>query len=93
MKESELRKLIKEEIKSIINEEYIESMDIGLKEFAPVIVRYRKWEKASRENYGHAENSKGDERWNTKDAKIEILQSLLNHLNRNSKNVDKIKIS
>jgi len=93
MKESELRKLIKEEIKKVINEEYIELMDIGFKEFAPVIVRYYNWEKASVRNYRSSENSKVGDGWNTRDAKIEILKSLLDQLNKGSKNKDNIKIA
>lgn len=94
MKDEQWKKLLKEgktlvkDGATILKEEYIELMHISEQEFTAIAVRYYNWEKASYSNYPELEN----EEWNTKDAKIEILEKLLGILNRKSKNKDKITI-
>ena len=90
MKKSELKQLIKE---ILLTEEYTELFSNKFKSSVKEIVNeYLEWEQASFDNYPESENSKDDEGWNTKDAKIEILNIILDGLNSKSKRKDKIQI-
>lgn len=92
MKNLKFRQIIREQIKNILSEEYTELMRINSKDIEQIIMKYKKWEKASFENYGDFENKKTGESWNTKDAKIEILEFVYKQLNMISENNDKIII-
>jgi len=86
--ETKLRQIIKEEL---LNEEYFYNISFN---WNSIVSEYMKWEKASFDNYSEMENAKNtDEGWNTKDAKVEILEELLSELQKKSKRKDKIKIS
>lgn len=87
MKKSQLRQLIREELLKIDENTYVQG--ISDNHYKKIIDLYKRWESESYKNYSDKEGKE----WTTKDAKIEILQTLRDTLNKNSKNNDTIKIT